>query len=179
MGPEVKPALFYILAFFTIICSILVVRVRNIFYAALCLGLSFFGVAGIYLSLNADFLAGMQILIYVGAIIVVILFAVMLTTGIQKAESKSFNKLELLSFVGATSAAIIVSFIIIKSEWMVRLVKAEPFSIRAIGDTLLRQYLLPFELISVLLLAALIGAIVIAKRDDAGVKAAGTKEEAL
>ena len=165
MGEEVNPILFYILSALIIISALMVVRVRNMFYAALCLGMTFFGVAGIYVTLKAEFLAGMQILIYVGAIIVLVLFAVMLTTGIQKKELTAFNKIQGLAFVTTFVSILMVLLVVFHEFWNGGNTHITGFSTREIGEHLMRNYLIPFEFISVLLLAALIGAIVIARKE--------------
>jgi NADH-quinone oxidoreductase subunit J len=84
--------LFYLLAGVILICAILVVTLRNIFHSALFLVLTFFFVAGIYLMLNAEFLAAVQVLIYVGAVTILILFAIMLTHQIQSRSIRQVNE---------------------------------------------------------------------------------------
>lgn len=161
-----NPVLFYILSAFLIISSLFVVRVRNIFYAALCLGMTFFGVAGIYLTLQAEFLAGLQIMIYVGAITVLILFAVMLTAGIQRKLEPPFSKISPLALLAVTVSAALVGMIIYAGFWGSRTPSFSCFSTGEIGMALLKHFMIPFELVSVLLLAALIGAVVIARKED-------------
>lgn len=166
MRYEVNSFLFYSLSALIIISALIVVRAKNIFHAALSLGLTFFGVAGIYLTLKSEFLAGMQILVYVGAIVVLILFAIMLTAGNSKKEGEPFNKIQALAMGATFILAFFVGLIIFYEGWGIGDLGKEMFSTKNIGEILIRNYFIPFELVSVLLLAALIGAIVIAKKEE-------------
>lgn len=164
---DINPVLFYVLSAVIIISALVVIRARNIFHAALSLGLTFFGVAGIFLTLKAEFIAGAQILIYVGAIIVLILFAIMLIHNIQNRETESFNRLQIISFVSVSLLAIFFGLIIVHQNWPIISNPAltTETNVREIGKMLMQEYILPFELISVLLLGALIGSIVIARKE--------------
>ena len=148
----------------------LVVTQRNLVRAAGALVLSFFGVAGLYVLLEAGFLAAVQILIYIGAIAILIIFAVMLTRRLTgKGDESGFNT----QWTGALGAAVIVLVLvvfIINGVWPLGL-EAESLpalagdSTRGLGMALLDpdQFMLPFEIASVLLLGAMVGAIVIAR----------------
>jgi NADH-quinone oxidoreductase subunit J len=165
----VHPALFYTLAAIIIFSALLVIRVRNIFYAALSLGITFFGIAGLYITLNAEFLAGVQILIYVGAIIVLMLFAIMLTQGVQRSEQPPFNRMQAIALLGTLLAFMMCGVMMLRSTWAAPVLatdKGIEGSAGAIGSLLMKSYLVPFELVSVLLLAALIGALVIARKEE-------------
>ncbi len=165
-----NPVLFYLLAAILLVSAFAVVRARNIFHAALALGIVFFAVAGFYVTLQAEFLAGMQILVYVGAIIILILFAIMLTQGIHKREKiASSQGIVLLAVV---LLAIVMGIII---TWhhpptppvtSVLSTGNGETSTLLIGSSLVKDYALPFELLSVLLLAALVGAIAITKKEE-------------
>lgn len=164
---ETSPFLFYALSVVIIASAIIVVRARNIFHAALSLGITFLGVAGIFLTLRAEFIAGAQILIYVGAIIVLILFAIMLTHNIQSKDKDAFNKIQPLSLIATCFIAFFFGLIILHQNLPIMInpnIKIESNTLE-IGKALMKDYILPFELVSVLLLAALIGAIIIAKKE--------------
>lgn len=145
--------------------AVLVVTLRNIFHSVLFLALSFLGVAGIYLLLAADFLAAAQVLIYIGAIIILIMFALMLTHRVMTAD--------LVQTVGQWRFALPVAIVLLAI--LFRLVVLHPWGAEAlpstapttgiIGRELLTKYVLPFELASIVLLVAMIGAIVLAKED--------------
>ena len=138
---------------------------RNIIYSAFSLLGTFAGVAGLYVFLGADFVAGVQLLIYVGGILVLILFAVMLTHRITDVEitNRAAGRIPALVITG-----ILIFFlvgIIRETSWVkVKEVVYQPTTAR-IGDLFLDSYLLPFELASLVLLAALIGAVVISRKE--------------
>jgi NADH:ubiquinone oxidoreductase subunit 6 (subunit J) len=156
---------FFVLAALALIGGFMAVTLRNLVRAALGLILSFMGVAGIYFVLEAEFVAIVQVLIYIGAISVLILFAIMLTRGLMTSTETAENG----QWVGAAFIAIlffaILSFVAIGTNWPVPATQAAVPSdlITNLGTQLVTTYLLPFEAVSLLLLAALVGAIVIAR----------------
>ncbi len=156
-------AAFFVLAAITLIGGILVATVRNVMHAALALIVCFFGVAGIYVLLEAGFVAVVQVLVYVGAIAVLILFAVMLTRGLMTQTLPSENG----QWIGAAGIALFLFaalfFVVIGTNWPVSPAQITGDMIPQIGTQLVGTYVLPFEIASLLLLAALIGAIVIAR----------------
>jgi NADH-quinone oxidoreductase subunit J len=158
-------AIFYILAAIIIGSAVMVVSMKNIFHSALFLVLCFFSVAGIYVLLSAEFLAAVQVLIYVGAITILMIFAIMLTARLYSAKIKQSNEQVVpgLIIVGALLASTI--FTLSRTAWKLSSQVPETQSIVSIGNLLLTTYVLPFEVVSVVLLTALIGAIIIARRD--------------
>jgi NADH-quinone oxidoreductase subunit J len=158
-------AIFYILAAIIIGSAVMVVSVKNIFHSALFLVLCFFSVAGIYVLLSAEFLAAVQVLIYVGAITVLMIFAIMLTARLYSAKIKQSNEQVIpgLIIVGALLASTI--FTLSRTAWKLSSQVPETQSTVSIGNLLLTTYVLPFEVVSVVLLTALIGAIIIARKD--------------
>ena len=159
-------ASFYVIAASAVIFALGVVTSRNIFHCAVYLALSLFSIAGVYLFLNAEFLAVVQILIYVGAIVTLFLFAIMLTANIGDRSIRSTNKQVLAGGVIAATISVFFIFIIIGEPWYSAAAKtnaAPRLSLEDIGRSLMSTYALPFEVISLILLAALVGAIVIGK----------------
>ncbi len=156
-------ASFYVIAAFAVISALGVVVSRNIFHCAIFLALSLFCVAGIYLFLSAEFLAVVQVLIYVGAIVTLFLFAIMLTANIGDRSIRHTNRQVLAGGVVAIIISIFFIFVIIGEPWKKALVQARPLTLQEIGKSLMSAYALPFEVISLILLAALVGAIVIGK----------------
>lgn len=155
--------LFIVVALLTLTAAFLTVLVRNIFHAALSLVGTFFGVAAIYLMLEAEFLAVVQVLIYVGAIAVLILFAVMLTRGMMKSDTISFNKQWAWAAL-ATGILFLGMFILaLQVPWLHSGTAVYMDTVPFLGQQLLTTYILPFEVVSVLLLAALVGAFIIAR----------------
>jgi NADH-quinone oxidoreductase subunit J len=159
---------FWFFAILTIGSACVVVFSRNMIYAVFSLLFTFFGVAGIYVLLNADFLAVTQIMIYIGGILVLLIFGIMLTSNITGVDIKSgqTGKIQMF-FAGIISLIIIVGliFIALTTKWYSAVPSAEVNStIELIGKSLLTNYLLAFESASVLLLIAIIGAALIARR---------------
>jgi NADH-quinone oxidoreductase subunit J len=163
--------IFYFFAFVTVASAGVVVFSRNIVYSAFALLFTFFGVAGIYVLLNADFLAITQLLIYVGGILVLILFGVMLTTNTVSVDikAKSINTLPAVSVVAALAG--LLAGMIWTSDWFMSKNMnelAEQTTSKEIGSALITTHLLPFEVASVVLLVAIVGAAMMARRE--GVK---------
>jgi len=157
---------FYCIAAVVIISSLLVVTLKNLFHSALFLALSFVGIAGIYLFLGAEFLAAIQVLIYVGAIVTLIIFVIMLTARISDASIRQTNEQKFISFIVAMSIFILLSSIILKNG-MARAGIKSGVNTADIGRELITTYGLPFEVISVVLLVALIGAIILSRGEKA------------
>ena len=155
---------FWIVAAAVIGSALAVVLLRDIFRAALFLVLCFFTVAIIYVLLSADFLAGAQILVYVGAIAVLIIFAVMLTRDTQSGSPSGRFRLPAL-MVGLLFMAAMV-FVVVSTDWQVVTGIPDEPTTSAIAQALFGEgggYVLPFEIAAALLLAAIIGAIVLVR----------------
>jgi NAD(P)H-quinone oxidoreductase subunit 6 len=137
---------------------------RNILYSALGLLASLLGVAGLYIFLSADFLAVAQVMIYIGGVLVLVLFAVMLTNRIGEVN---ISNASLGWASGALLSAVMAALLLlvaVEVPWAARLPAGGPTT-APLGHALLQQWLLPFELASLILLATLIGAIVIARKE--------------
>jgi NAD(P)H-quinone oxidoreductase subunit 6 len=162
---EISTAVFYLIAIITVGSAAVVAFSRNIIYSAFSLLGTFAGVAGLYVFLGADFVAAVQVLIYVGGILVLILFAVMLTHRITDVEitNRAAGRLPGLIVVGVFLALLIQT--IRETPWVkLKEVAHQPTTAR-IGDLFLENYLLPFELASLVLLAAMIGAVVLSRKE--------------
>jgi NAD(P)H-quinone oxidoreductase subunit 6 len=155
---------FYGLAALALGCGALVAFSRNMLHAALSLLGTLAGVAGLYLFLGADFLGIAQLLVYVGGILVLLLFAVLLTTriGDVRASNTSLGRWAAAPLAAAVAAGL-VWLVAAGVRWPLTEAVAAPTTAR-LGDAFLREYLLPFELASIVLLMALVGAMVIARR---------------
>ena len=154
---------FWILALVAIVAALGVVLLRNVFRAALSLVLCFLAVAGIYVTLSADFLAAVQILVYVGAISVLIILAIMMTRDVQKGSPS--NKLGVPVFLVVISILGVLIFSIIKTPWQIAGTAPLEPTTDALAMKLFGQggFVLPVEIAAVLLLSAIIGAIVLAR----------------
>jgi NADH:ubiquinone oxidoreductase subunit 6 (subunit J) len=159
---------FWLLAALTVGAALGVAAVRDLIRAVILLITSFLGVAGLYITLSADFVAVVQVMIYAGAISVLILFAIMLTPRASRDNAETFLQAPGLLLAGLVTFTI--AFVSLEADWSV--VEREGFEETAsvIGEALLSKYVLPFEMASVLLLVAMLGAIVLVRPE-------GTPEE--
>ena len=157
---------FLVLAVIGGLAGLLVVTSRNVVHAALYLVVALSSVAGVYLLLAAPFVAFVQVIIYVGAIVVLLLFGIMLTrapVGRRVLDNTPRARAGAL-VVGAGVFAMLKVFLADAFGGR-RIANQAATATSALGDSIFRNYVLPFEAVSVLLLAALIGAIVLARRD--------------
>ena len=170
-------ALFVIVALFTLGGAVGVVATRNVVHAALFLLLSLLGAAGVYLLLFAEFLALVQVLIYGGAVTIVVLFAVMLTRSSEYPRITDNRQWPL-----AILAALAVSGILGAAFWLAPTPAsdAQPQApeFTGLAASLFTKWALPFEIASLVLLVALIGAIIIARQQSVGVSDADARIDA-
>ncbi|MEW6026878.1 MAG: NADH-quinone oxidoreductase subunit J [Planctomycetota bacterium] len=162
-GDLIYQLIFYCLAALVLGSALVVAMSRNIVYSAFALLLTFFSVAGIYVFLSAQFLAVAQVVIYVGGILVLILFAVMLTNRIKDVN---LSNPSIPPYIAAPLALVIFAGLV----WMITNTPwnsvglQEVGTINDIGNVLMGKYLLAFEVAAVLLLGALLGAAYLARR---------------
>lgn len=162
---DISTAVFYLIALITVGSAVMVAFSRNIIYSAFALLGTFAGVAGLYVFLGADFVAAVQLLIYVGGILILIIFAVMLTHRITDVEitNRAAGRLPGLILIAVFLFLLIET--VRETPWAkVKEVVYQPTTAK-IGDLFLSHYLLPFELASLVLLAALIGAVVLSRKE--------------
>ncbi len=158
---------FWVLTVLTVGSAVGVVAVRDLIRAVVLLITSFLGVAGLYITLSADFVAVVQVLIYAGAISVLILFAIMLTPRASRDNSETFLQIPGLLLAGLVTFAI--AFVSLETEWSEANNSFPEDTAAVIGEALLDKYVLPFEMASVLLLVAMLGSILLVRPE-------GTKE---
>jgi NADH-quinone oxidoreductase subunit J len=159
---SIAQAAFWIVVGLTFGGACLAVFPRNILYNVLGLALALAGVAGLYLYLGSLFIALMQLLIYVGAITIAIVFAIMLSRPMHLEVPK--RHVPKVALAGGVSGLVFVALIGVgaKSKWMVAAAQSNDWSVEALGHMMLTKYNLVFEVISLVLLVAIIGAIVTA-----------------
>jgi NADH-quinone oxidoreductase subunit J len=155
---------FWVLAATTVVCAWMVAAAREMIHAVLFLALSFVGVAGVYVVLSADFVAVAQVLIYAGAIAVLMTFAIMLTPAADRTNSATAFQLPAAVLAGLVLAVVV--FVAYDTEWSISGRDAFPATAASIGEAFLKPYVVPFEVASVLLLTAMVGAIVLTKEED-------------
>ncbi len=161
-----QQAVFWVLATAMVVSAVRVVTTRNVVHAALWLVGALMSVAAMYVLLFAEFVAWVQVLVYVGAIVVLMLFGLMLTRA--SIGSASFDNDQRLLAAVCAGAVFIVSSVIMVTAFEGKEIEFDRTvgtTTETVGRVIFADYVLPFEVISVLLLAALVGAIVIARRD--------------
>ncbi|MBK7142292.1 MAG: NADH-quinone oxidoreductase subunit J [bacterium] len=159
---------FWVLAAVTLISALMVVSLKNIFHSALALILCLFCVAGIFILLHAEFLAAVQVLVYVGAVSILIIFAIMLTSNLANKRIVQVNK-QVLPAVFVCIVFVIGAITLIAQTdiWQLSDMPMPEDNIGTIGRLMMTDFMLPFEVVSVLMLAALIGAIALAREERA------------
>jgi NAD(P)H-quinone oxidoreductase subunit 6 len=157
--------IFYALAALTVGSAVLVAFSRNIVYSTFALLGALMGVVGIYILLAADFVAMVQLLVYVGGILVLTIFAVMLTAGIADVTVSNRAVGTGFAIFTVSIAALVMLYAIGRTQWHQASSVTPAPTTYAIGNAFLGDYVLPFEVASLVLLAALIGAIVISRHE--------------
>ncbi len=167
LGQDWADALFWIFASVMIGAGLLVVTMRDIIRCGLAMIVCFGALAGIYVILGAPLLAAAQVIVYIGAISVLILFAIMLTQTKDAPSRLVFQTQAVPAAIASVIIAVVLALAIAATDWGEA---AERFRVAtaAMSEVLFNQYVLPFEIVSVLLLAAVIGGVFLAKREPGG-----------
>ena len=139
---------------------------RNLFHAVLLLILSFVALAGLFVTLSADFVAVAQVLVYAGAVGVLVIFAIMLTpnSAVANAETRFFGP----GLVVASALSALMVYVAARTDWSTATDGGFETTAQAIGEALVSRYVLPFEIASVVLIAAMVGAIVLVRMEREG-----------
>ena len=159
------PLVFWLLAAITVASAATVAFSSNIVYSAFALMGTLMGVAGLFIMLAADFVAVVQVLVYVGGILVLVLFAVMLThrVGDVRISNRSLGRLPALAVIGAIAG--VMARAVFATTWHQQTPGVPRPTTADIGNAFLTAYVLPFELASMVLLAVLIGAVVLSRKE--------------
>ena len=165
-GGDFHPVYFSLVSIWILATGIGVVASRRVVRAAVSMVLCFLGVAFAFALMHSALLAVIQILIYVGAISVVIIFGIMLTEQHQGGYQEFFTRQSIIAAPIAVAAAIIVSVVLLSTDLLHAGTKALNPGVEQMSSLLFNRYVFPFELVSLVLLAALIGAIVLARREE-------------
>ncbi len=160
----VKDGIFIFFVVWTIAMAAMTVGLPNVFHNALAFVGTMFGVAVMFLFLNSEFLAVVQVLVYIGAVAVLIVFAIMLSPPLYEPAPKRRPLKVLAASLVALGSLSLLAFLILTTRWTPAAERGADTSVKHVGRLLLEQYVLPFEIISVVLLVAIIGAVLIAGR---------------
>ena len=155
---------FILLAIAGLAAALRVVTTKNVVHGALFLVVALSAVAGVYLVLGAEFVAWVQVLIYVGAIVVLLLFSLMLTKAPIGREALDNQQKPVAALVGLIVAAGLAYLVL--DAFSGQQIQPVPTAADELGSLIFSKFVLPFEVVSMLLLAALIGAVVLARKDE-------------
>ena len=166
-------AIWWVVATLTVVAALLVVLLQDLVKAAMALIGTFLGIAGLFVMLNAEFLAVVQVLVYAGAVSILLIFGIMMIRDTQRGSPA--NNLRIPAFALATALVAIISFVVLDTQWNLlsdaailspaedNAVKVFSDSPRVIGGLLLQEFVLPLETAALLLTATLVGAIALVK----------------
>lgn len=147
-----------------LMAAVVTVTVRNLFHAAIFLAFTLLGVSIIYFFLHAEFIAGVQILLYVGAIMTLVIFAIMLTSKIADPQVRQSNRQKVPVFLLMIVFGFFLISTLLKTSWHLGAGLKTTNAVE-LGKALMGEFVFPFELVSIVLLIALIGAIVVARSE--------------
>ena len=160
------PWTFAILAVLTLASAIAAMSLRNLVHCALMLTVTFAGLAAFYLQLDAQFVGFAQVLVYIGAVAILVVFAILLTRSGGPPRQAIFSATWIVGVAIAVAVFALLSGLILSSGTVRREPRPPPeVSVRQIGEQLMGKFILPLEVIGLLLTAALIGAVIIAMRE--------------
>lgn len=155
--------MFWVIAVITLGSALMMVLNKNIFHSALYMIVTFLGVAAIYVMLQADFMAGVQVLVYGGAIAIFIVFGVMLTQRGNMKQTNLFSKSAALAGLVSLGLIVINAVMVLRTDWPLSSVAPPEDTVNKIADLMYTKMIIPFEVAAILLLVALLGAVIIAK----------------
>jgi NADH-quinone oxidoreductase subunit J len=167
LGQDWEDALFWILAAVMLGAALLVVTMRDIIRCGLAMIVSFMALAGIYVLMGAPLLGAAQVIVYIGAISVLILFAIMLTQTKDAPSRLVFQTQAVPAAIASVIVAVLIALAVSATDWA-ELSQRVRLATREMSRVLFEQFVFPFEIVSVLLLAAVIGGVFIAKREPGG-----------
>ncbi len=158
-------AVFVILALIAIAASLIMVTSKVMVHAIFAHVFTLVATAGLYILLSAEFLAAVQILVYAAAVTIMLLFGLMLTR-IKRGQVKTLDQPQKgLAFLAAIPLLALLAYCIYETKWLIQ-PKQVVTTTQAVGTVMFKYYVLPFEIVSLILLAALVGAVVLARKEE-------------
>jgi NADH-quinone oxidoreductase subunit J len=156
---------FFLLSVMAIGGAVFMINLTRVVHMALALAFTFLSIAGIYVTLHAEFLAVVQVLIYTGAVTILMLFGIMLTRH-QGQEEEGSPWQGIFSFVGVGAFFGLLMWAIYQTPFSGETGMTDSYTVARLGEVVFKQYVIPFEATSVLLLVALVGAIILARKES-------------
>jgi NADH-quinone oxidoreductase subunit J len=164
--PNEVTAAFVIIGILILVSGVAAMTLRNLVHCVLALAITFAGLAALYLQLGAQFVGFAQLLVYVGAVAILIVFAILLTRGAGPVEQPIYASHWLVGVGIAVLVFGVMAGLLLSSKVLVRpLISPPEASVRQLGDELMTKYVMPLEVLGLLLTAALIGAVILAMRE--------------
>jgi NADH-quinone oxidoreductase subunit J len=169
---SVELVLFYLFAVLAVLSAIFVISLKNVVHSAVALDVTLLSVAGIFLTLHAEFLAGVQVIVYVGGILVLFVFVIMLISIEKAIHERQYNRQWAIALITAVLLIGELGLVIWRGKDSLVLAEPRPTesvlgltgNSQLVGETLYGRYLLPFEIASILLLVAIVGSVALAKK---------------
>jgi NADH-quinone oxidoreductase subunit J len=169
---SVELVLFYLFAVLAVLSAIFVISLKNVVHSAVALAVTLLSVAGIFLTLHAEFLAGVQVIVYVGGILVLFVFVIMLISIEKAIHERQYNRQWAIALITAVLLIGELGLVIWRGKDSLVLAEPRPTesvlgltgNSQLVGETLYGRYLLPFEIASILLLVAIVGSVALAKK---------------
>lgn len=162
---------FYLISALAVGGALAAILLKNLVHAALALTLAFLGLALLFLRLDAQFAGFAQILVYVGAVAILVVFAILLTRGSELPKEGVFSKTWLAGLAIAAGVFAVLSWAVLQAgPWLPHEADAPAVTVNDIGQALMGRYVLPLEIVAVLLTAALLGAVIVAMHEKEGPK---------
>ena len=163
--------IFYLLSALAVGGALAAVLLKNLVHCALALTVSFLGLAFLFLRLDAQFAGFAQILVYVGAVAILVVFAILLTRGSEVPKEGVFSKAWLAGLAIAAAVFATLGWAVLRAgPWLSNEAATPQVTVNEIGQSLMGRYVLPLEIVAVLLTAALLGAVIVAMHEKAGTK---------
>ncbi len=162
---------FYLIAALTLAGGLAAVLLKNTVHCALALTVAFAGMALLFLQLDAQFAGFAQILVYIGAVAILVVFAILLTKGSETPKGGIYSRHWVAGLVIAAGVFAVLGWAVLQSaSWLPQAAQAPAVTVSQIGNALMSRYVLPLEIVALLLTAALIGAVVVAMHEKEGAK---------
>lgn len=162
---------FYILAALSVAGALAAVLLKNTVHCALALTIAFAGIALLFLNLDAQFAGFAQILVYIGAVAILVVFAILLTRGSDTPTDTVYSRRPLTGLIAAAGIFAVLGWAVLRSASVLPHETAKPtVTVMDIGNALMGRYVLPLEIVALLLTAALIGAVIVAMHEKEGAR---------